>query len=114
MDTQIWYSIWSSMVGAFVGLLQHLGEIRNVEQLKLRFQIFPSAFQFVLMPREDTVVRDTWWAGAKDVMKRLSLRYGWLSPYEKVEWGQIEGGRFAHVWNQIIQIFREEDLISDR
>jgi callose synthase len=84
MDTQIWYSIWSSMVGAFVGLLQHLGEIRNVEQLKLRFQIFPSAFQFVLMPREDAVVRDTWWAGAKDVMKRLSLRYGWLSPYEKV------------------------------
>jgi hypothetical protein len=32
----------------------------------------------------------------------------------QVEWGQIEGGRFAHVWNQIIQIFREEDLISDR
>jgi hypothetical protein len=28
MDLQIWYSIWSSGVGAFVGLLQHLGEVR--------------------------------------------------------------------------------------
>jgi callose synthase len=57
MDTQIWYSIWSSVIGAFVGLLQHLGEIRNVEQLKLRFQIFPSAFQFSLMPMDDSVYR---------------------------------------------------------
>ncbi|KAG0630739.1 hypothetical protein M758_1G200900 [Ceratodon purpureus] len=113
MDTQIWYSIWSSGVGALVGLLQHLGEIRNVEQLKLRFQIFPSAFQFSLMPMDDSVHRSVW-AGAKDLLKRLSLRYGWSSVYEKVEWGQIEGGRFAHVWNMIIQTFREEDLISDR
>ena len=27
MDTQIWYAIWSSVIGAFVGLLQHLGEV---------------------------------------------------------------------------------------
>lgn len=113
MDTQIWYSIWSSGIGAFVGLLQHLGEIRNVEQLQLRFQIFPSAFQFSLMPVDDSVTR-TVWAGAKDLLKRLSLRYGWSSVYDKMEWGQIEGGRFAHVWNEIIKTFREEDLISDR
>lgn len=31
-----------------------------------------------------------------------------------MEWGQIEGGRFAHVWNKIVYTFREEDLISDR
>lgn len=31
-----------------------------------------------------------------------------------MEWGQIEGGRFAHVWNKIVFTFREEDLISDR
>ncbi|KAG0619713.1 hypothetical protein M758_4G159300 [Ceratodon purpureus] len=113
MDTQIWFSIWSSVIGAFVGLLQHLGEIRNVEQLQLRFQIFPSAFQFSLMPMDDSVTR-TEWQGAKDLLKRVSLRYGWISAYEKIEWAQIEGLRFAHVWNTIIQTFREEDLISDR
>ncbi|MBA0781959.1 hypothetical protein Gotri_002839 [Gossypium trilobum] len=43
MDIQIWYSIYSSFVGAGVGLLQHLGEIRNIQQLKLRFQFFASA-----------------------------------------------------------------------
>ena len=31
-----------------------------------------------------------------------------------MEWGQLEGGRFAHVWNIIVKTFREEDLISDR
>ena len=31
-----------------------------------------------------------------------------------MEWGQKEGNRFAHVWNNILQVFREEDLISDR
>lgn len=27
MDTQIWYTIWSALVGALVGLLDHLGEV---------------------------------------------------------------------------------------
>lgn len=27
MDTQIWYTIWSALVGALVGLMDHLGEV---------------------------------------------------------------------------------------
>jgi callose synthase len=52
MDLQIWYAIYSSFVGAGVGLFQHLGEIRNIQQLRLRFQFFASAIQFNLMPEE--------------------------------------------------------------
>ena len=52
MDIQIWYSIYSSLVGAGVGLFSHLGEIRSMQQLKLRFQFFASAVLFNLMPEE--------------------------------------------------------------
>ncbi|KAK1286191.1 Callose synthase 12 [Acorus calamus] len=51
MDLQIWYTIFSAFVGALVGLFSHLGEIRNVDQLRLRFQFFSSALQFNLLPR---------------------------------------------------------------
>ena len=33
MDIQIWYSIYSSLVGAGVGLFSHLGEIRSMQHL---------------------------------------------------------------------------------
>jgi hypothetical protein len=33
MDIQIWYAIFSSLSGAFVGLFAHLGEIRDMKQL---------------------------------------------------------------------------------
>ncbi|GAB2257368.1 hypothetical protein Droror1_Dr00023427 [Drosera rotundifolia] len=35
-----------------VGLFSHLGEIRNIEHPRLRFQFFASAIKFNLMPEE--------------------------------------------------------------
>ncbi|GMI79790.1 enhancer of edr1 3, glucan synthase-like 5, GLUCAN SYNTHASE-LIKE 5, POWDERY MILDEW RESISTANT 4 [Hibiscus trionum] len=114
MDIQIWYSIYSSFVGAAVGLLQHLGEIRNMQQLKLRFQFFASAMQFNLMPEEQLLdFRATFKSKFNDAVHRLKLRYGFGQPYKKLESDQVEARRFALIWNEIINIFREEDIISD-
>ncbi|XP_039047810.1 callose synthase 12-like isoform X2 [Hibiscus syriacus] len=114
MDIQIWYSIYSSFVGAAVGLLQHLGEIRNMQQLKLRFQFFASAIQFNLMPEEQLLdFRETFKSKLKDAIHRLKLRYGFGQPYKKLQSDQVEARRFALIWNEIINIFREEDIISD-
>ncbi|KAJ1389752.1 Glycosyl transferase, family 48 [Sesbania bispinosa] len=75
MDIQIWYSIYSSLVGAAVGLFAHLGEIRNMQQLKLRFQFFASAIQFNLMPEEQLLnARGTLKSKFKDAIHRLKLR----------------------------------------
>ncbi|KAJ9177022.1 hypothetical protein P3X46_012277, partial [Hevea brasiliensis] len=94
MDLQIWYSIYSSFVGAAVGLFAHLGEIRNIQQLKLRFQFFGSAIQFNLMPEEKLLnARGTLKIKFKDAIYRLKLRYGLGRPYTKLE---------------------EEDIISDQ
>ncbi|XP_017971344.1 PREDICTED: callose synthase 12 [Theobroma cacao] len=115
MDIQIWYSIYSSFVGAGVGLFQHLGEIRNIQQLRLRFQFFASAIQFNLMPEEQLLnARGTFRSKFNDAIHRLKLRYGLGRPYRKLESNQVEAHKFALIWNEIITIFREEDIISDR
>ncbi|KAL1363022.1 hypothetical protein HN51_011233 [Arachis hypogaea] len=115
MDIQIWYSIYSSFVGAAVGLFAHLGEIRNMQQLKLRFQFFASAIQFNLMPEEQLLnARGTLKSKFKDAIHRLKLRYGLGRPFKKLESNQVEANKFALIWNEIILSFREEDIISDR
>ncbi|KAJ0051838.1 hypothetical protein Pint_02247 [Pistacia integerrima] len=114
MDIQLWYAIYSSLVGATVGLFQHLGEIRNIQQLRLRFQFFASAMQFNLMPEEQLLnVRGTLRNKFNDAIHRLKLRYGLGRPYRKLESNQVEANKFALIWNEIISIFREEDIISD-
>ncbi|KAF5458454.1 hypothetical protein F2P56_022481 [Juglans regia] len=112
MDIQIWYSIYSSFVGAAVGLFQHIGEIRNIEQLRLRFQFFASAIQFNLMPEEQLLNSRGMRNKFKDAIHRLKLRYG-LGRHKKLESNQVEANKFALIWNEIISIFREEDIISD-
>lgn len=114
MDLQIWYSIYSSFVGAGVGLFSHLGEIRNIQQLRLRFQFFASAIQFNLMPEEQLLnARGTLRNKFNDAIRRLKLRYGLGRPYKKLESNQVEANKFALIWNEIITTFREEDIISD-
>ncbi|XP_057488297.1 callose synthase 12-like [Actinidia eriantha] len=114
MDLQIWYAIYSSFVGAAVGLFAHLGEIRNMQQLRLRFQFFASAIQFNLMPKEQLLnTRGSLRSKFNDAIHRLKLRYGLGRPFTKLESNQVEANKFALIWNEIITIFREEDIISD-
>ncbi|KAF7151972.1 hypothetical protein RHSIM_Rhsim02G0129600 [Rhododendron simsii] len=115
MDLQIWYAIYSSFVGAIIGLFSHLGEIRNIEQLRLRFQFFASALQFNLKP-EDPIegLQATLVHKLRNAIHRLKLRYGLGQPYQKIESSQVEATRFALIWNEIIISLREEDIISDQ
>ena len=115
MDIQIWYSIYSSLVGAVVGLFAHLGEIRGMQQLKLRFQFFATAALFNLMPEEQLLnARGTLRSKLRDVIHRMKLRYGLGHPFKKLESNQADAKKFALLWNEIIMSFREEDIISDK
>ncbi|GMH12090.1 hypothetical protein Nepgr_013931 [Nepenthes gracilis] len=114
MDLQIWYSIYSSLIGAAVGLFAHLGEIRNMQQLRLRFQFFASAIQFNLMHEEQLQDERGMRNKFRDAIHRLKLRYGLGRPYRKLESDQVEANKFALIWNEIIMTFREEDLINDK
>ncbi|XP_075522833.1 callose synthase 11-like [Primulina tabacum] len=115
VDLQIFYTIFSSLVGSTIGLFLHLGEIRNVEQLKLRFQFFASALQFNLMPEDQTHRSEaTVVHKLRNAIHRVKLRYGLGKPYKKIEYSQMEATRFALIWNEILITLREEDLTSDQ
>ncbi|KAH9770592.1 callose synthase 7 [Citrus sinensis] len=53
MDTQIWYSIFSTLFGGIHGALSHLGEIRTLGMLRSRFESVPTAFCRCLVPSSD-------------------------------------------------------------
>nr|GMD81051.1 callose synthase 11-like [Ipomoea batatas] len=77
-------------------LLHHSGEIRNIEQLRLRFQFFASALQFNLMPEDQrTIAKATLVQKLWDAIHRLKLRYGFGQPYKKIESSQVEATRIC-------------------
>nr|XP_043619283.1 callose synthase 11-like [Erigeron canadensis] len=115
VDTQLWYTVISAFVGSIIGLFSHLGEIRNIEQLRLRFQFFCSALSFNLIPEDQTLVaKDNLVQKLRNAIRRIKLRYGLGQPFQKLESSQVDARRFALIWNEVIFTMREEDLISDR
>lgn len=99
MDTQIWYSIFSTLYGGVSGAFGRLGEIRTLGMLRSRFHSLPGAFNACLVPSERRQKRGF----------SLSKHFAEASPSKRTE-----AAKFAQLWNEIICSFREEDLISDR
>ncbi|KAL8477569.1 hypothetical protein ACS0TY_029749 [Phlomoides rotata] len=54
MDLQIWYALFSTLYGGFIGAFDRLGEIRTLGMLRSRFQSLPSAFNTYLCPSDKT------------------------------------------------------------
>ncbi|MCO5604236.1 hypothetical protein L7F22_058399 [Adiantum nelumboides] len=111
MDTQIWFSIYSALVGAAVGLFSHIGEVRNLHQFRLRFPSFASALIFNLLPEEQKAgdpLREI-----KNKVKRCMIRYGLGRQFGQLQPRSPQVRKFAQLWNQIIKCFRDEDLISN-
>ncbi|KAL9256669.1 Callose synthase 5-like protein [Drosera capensis] len=99
MDTQIWYAIFSTIYGGFIGAFDRLGEIRTLGMLRSRFQSLPGAFNTYLVPSDKSPKRGF----------SLSTQFAEVSASKR-----SEAAKFAQLWNEIICGFREEDLISDR
>ncbi|KAF5745135.1 callose synthase 5 [Tripterygium wilfordii] len=99
MDSQIWYAIFSTLYGGFVGAFDRLGEIRTLGMLRSRFQSLPGAFNTYLVPSDRTQKRGF----------SLSKRFAEVTASRR-----SEAAKFAQLWNEVISCFREEDLISDR
>ncbi|KAI0511251.1 hypothetical protein KFK09_011876 [Dendrobium nobile] len=96
MDTQIWYSIFSTFYGGVSGAFGRLGEIRTLGMLRSRFHSLPGAFNSCLVPSDKRQKRGF----------SLSKRFAEASPSKRTE-----AAKFAQLWNEIICSFREEDLI---
>ncbi|KAM0946799.1 putative 1,3-beta-glucan synthase [Dioscorea sansibarensis] len=105
MDIQIWFTIFSTLLGGIYGAYRRLGEIRTLGMLRSRFQSMPGAFNARLIPVERP--EETKKKGLK---ASLSQRFARIPPSTE----EKEAAKFAQMWNQIVSSFREEDLISDR
>uniref|UniRef100_A0A6N2KU77 1,3-beta-glucan synthase n=1 Tax=Salix viminalis TaxID=40686 RepID=A0A6N2KU77_SALVM len=97
MDTQIWYSIFSTIYGGFTGAFDRLGEIRTLGMLKSRFQSLPGAFNTYLVPSD----------------KKQKKGFSFSKRFSEVTASKrSEAAKFAQLWNEVICSFREEDLIN--
>ncbi|KAK8934984.1 Callose synthase 3 [Platanthera zijinensis] len=105
MDTQIWYALFSTLVGGIYGAYRRLGEIRTLGMLRSRFQTLPGAFNARLIPIEKSESTEK-----KGLKASLSRRFAKIPPSNK----EKEAAKFAQMWNKIITSFREEDLINNR
>ncbi|KAL6551933.1 Callose synthase 5 [Orobanche gracilis] len=99
LDLQIWYAIFSTLYGGFIGAFDRLGEIRTLEMLRSRLQSLPGAFNTILVPSEKN--RKRGFFHPKNNHKITASR-------------RSEAAKFGQLWNDVICSFREEDLISDR
>uniref|UniRef100_A0A0E0NP52 1,3-beta-glucan synthase n=1 Tax=Oryza rufipogon TaxID=4529 RepID=A0A0E0NP52_ORYRU len=104
MDTQIWYTIFSTLLGGIYGAFQRLGEIRTLGMLRSRFGSIPLAFNACLIPAEES-----------DAKRKKGLKSYLHSRFERKHTDKEKiAARFAQMWNEIITSFREEDLINNK
>ncbi|KAK8500612.1 hypothetical protein V6N12_038571 [Hibiscus sabdariffa] len=93
MDVQIWYAIFSTLLGGALGAFRHLGEIRTVGMLQSRFESMPSAFDRCFVPPSGPDAKAKNWRTSKEP-KNMA--------------------KFSRMWNEFIRSMRMEDLISNR
>ncbi|XP_048538408.1 putative callose synthase 8 isoform X3 [Triticum urartu] len=104
MDTQIWYSVFCTIFGGMCGIVHHLGEIRTMGMVRSRFCTLPEVFNACLVPRSSPKEK-------KGILPSF-LEKKIFKDLGKSE--RHDPTKFALVWNQIINSFRSEDLISNR
>jgi callose synthase len=100
LDTQVWYTVVSALVGGFDGARMHLGEIRSLDMLRSRFSSLPGAFVKNLVPSR---------SGSHSQMD-MNVPLSAVKPGNP----KVDAIRFAPLWNEVIHSLREEDLINNR
>ncbi|KAG5520393.1 hypothetical protein RHGRI_033091 [Rhododendron griersonianum] len=108
MDTQIWYAIFSTIVGGFYGAFSHLGEIQTLAMLRSRFDSVHSAFSECLVPSSEEERKRSI---CDYVHSAFIKRHDPSSEKEGLPKKDI--AKFSLMWNKFILSMRAEDLISN-
>eukprot|EP00899_Mesostigma_viride_P002479 jgi/Mesvir1/12231/Mv00453-RA.1 len=107
LDTFIWYTVLSTMVGAAIGLKWRMGEIHNFSDLRDRFEALPRTFCNSLLPKKTPLIN------------RMRPSNELLSNSKAVDSKHrvdplLCSRVFAQLWNEFIDSMREEDLLSNK
>jgi len=139
IDMSIWYSVWQAFAGTSVGFSDHLGDIRSMKDIRNSFGRAPEHFCSKMLSPDAGSRRGSSasFLSAGELNSRESLdnrRQSLMNP-NSAEGQSLLGSdphklqgyvnrlldvriqkwvMFSTVWNEVIDHFREEDLISNR
>ncbi|TMW59013.1 hypothetical protein Poli38472_007158 [Pythium oligandrum] len=102
-DTQIYFTIFQALLGACMGILMKTGEIRGVKEMTKAFRVAPQLFDQKIVT---SLARASDAANHNSENSRASIV---AAAYES----QMML-RFVVVWNEIVNSFREGDLLDDK
>lgn len=102
LDTQVWYTVVSAILGGIEGARDKLGEIRTLEMLRKRFPNYPAAFVKHMLPPINRF------------SSASSIQEPEPSTPKAKKTNKRDAIRFQPIWNRVIKSLREEDLINNR
>lgn len=102
-STQIFYTIFQALLGGFQGILMKTGEIRGAKEMMKAFRVAPQLFDqkivTVLARSSDAPT------SGMDSIRASAVAAAYESQMML---------RFVVVWNEIVNSFREGDLLDDK
>lgn len=124
IDTSIWYSVWQGFSGTGRGFTDHLGDVRSLSDIRSAFVRAPEVFCKKMLSPDAGSRRGSsasfLGTSSLDIATESSKLLG--SDPHKLQ-GYVnrlldvriqKWVMFSAVWNEIIDHFRLEDIISDR
>lgn len=124
IDMSIWYAVWQAFAGTAVGFSENLGDIKSMDDIRENFGKAPELFcQKMLSPDAGSrrgssasmvsLASDSFADESQALLKsdvhRLKSYVNRLLDVKVQKWVM-----FSAAWNEIIDHFRLEDIISNR
>lgn len=139
IDMSIWYAVWQAFAGTSVGFSDHLGDIRSMKDIRNSFGRAPEHFCSKMLSPDAGSRRGSSASflstGDMNSAETLDSKRQSLTNPNSAEGQSLLGSdphklqgyvnrlldvriqkwvMFSTVWNEVIDHFREEDLISNR
>lgn len=100
-DTQIYFTIFEAILGAIMGVVMKTGEITGIKEMAKAFRVAPQLFDRKIVT---SLARSN--DAAAEVAGRPSQQAAVFQSQMML--------RFVVVWNEIVNSFREGDLVDDK
>lgn len=122
IDMSIWYAVWQAFAGTSVGFSEHLGDVRSIEDIRKNFGQAPENFCRKMLSPDAGSRRGSsasFLGSSGNNISEGSALLG-VDPHKLQSYmSRLLDVRiqkwvmFSAAWNEIIDHFREEDIISN-
>ena len=121
IDMSIWYAVWQAFAGTSVGFSDHLGDVRSIDDLRENFGRAPENFCKKLLSPDAGSRRGSsasFLGSSNNINENTSLLASDIQKLQSYVNRLLDVRiqkwiMFSAAWNEIIDHFREEDIISN-